>query len=40
MDCGTVSNLIARIGCHLNNTLVAEMAAPVFLFPVCIAGLS
>ena len=25
MDCGTVSNLIARLGCHLNNTHVDEM---------------
>lgn len=40
MDCGTVSNRIARIGRHLNNTLVAEMVRLIFLFLVCIAGLS
>lgn len=40
MDCGAVSNLIARIGCQLNNALVAEMVGLIFLFPVCIAGLS
>ena len=24
MDCGTVSHLIARLGCHLGNTTVDE----------------
>ena len=38
MDCAT-TNLLSRMGCYLNNTLVDEMVGLVFLFLVCIAGL-
>lgn len=38
MDCAT-TNLLSRMGCYLNNTLIDEMVGLVFLFLVCIAGL-
>lgn len=39
MDCAAITNLLNRMGCHLNNTLVDEMVGLGFLFLVCIAGL-
>lgn len=39
MDCAAVANWIARMGCHLNNTLVDEMLGLGFLCAVAVAGL-
>ena len=40
MDCGTVSHLIARLGCHLNNTTVDETLGFVGLVIIGVGGLA
>ena len=39
MDCAAITNLLNRMGCHLNNTLVDEMVGLGFLCLVAVAGL-
>ena len=40
MDCGTVSHLIARMGCHLGNTTVDETLGFVGLVIIGVGGLA
>ncbi len=40
MDCGTISHLIARAGCHLNNTTVDESLGFVGLVIIGVGGLA
>ena len=40
MDCGTISNLIARLGCHLNNTTVDETLGLAGLAIIGVGGLA
>lgn len=40
MDCGTVSHLIARWGCHLGNTTVDETLGFVGLVVIGVGGLA
>ena len=38
MDCGTISHLIARFGCHLGNTTVDETLGFVGLVVIGVGG--
>lgn len=40
MDCGTVSHLIARLGCHLGNTTVDETLGFMGLVVIGVGGLA
>ena len=40
MDCGTISHLIARWGCHLGNTTVDETLGFVGLVIIGVGGLA
>ena len=40
MDCGTVSHLIARAGCHLGNTTVDETLGFAGLVIIGVGGLA
>ena len=39
MDCGTVSNLLARYACVMNNTMVDELVGLSILGLLCVSGI-